>query len=44
MVKTVLEMMFYNNNDRIGVLITLVFFMSNTGKMKVREEKLTYLP
>eukprot|EP00347_Sterkiella_histriomuscorum_P005839 403355073 len=44
MIRTAVELMFYNNNDEMGILIQIVFFKSNTGELTVSKRQFTYLP
>lgn len=44
MVLTVVELMFYNANERIGNVFQLHFFVDNTGTLKIVKTSLSFLP
>jgi hypothetical protein len=44
MVLTVAEMMFYNKNTNIGILLNLKFFINNAGDEQVVRESKIFLP
>ena len=44
MVETVVELMFYNRNEKIGLVIQLKFFINNAGQFTASKKQLTFLP
>lgn len=44
MIVTVLELMFYNENSNIGIIVNLKFFIDNTGEFKHDFQSTIFLP
>lgn len=44
MIQTVLELMFYNENANIGIIVTLKFFIDNTGQFGQDMSSTVFLP
>ena len=44
MIQTVLELMFYNENANIGIIVTLKFYIDNTGQFGQDMSSTVFLP
>ena len=44
MIVTVFELMFYNENSNIGIIVNLKFFIDNTGVFKHNFQSTIFLP